>query len=60
MEIGELEGAVVPSLAGEFTETLCTFWRTNRSDYTTETVPSNMLYMMLDSLTSVVLETEDE
>jgi hypothetical protein len=58
--IGDLEGAALPELAGEFTETLCYFWRKHRSDYTTDTVPMAMLYVLLDSLTSVVLESEDE
>ena len=59
MEIGELEGAALPDLAGEFTETLCTFWRAERARYTTETVPQDTLYMMLDSLTGVVLGVEE-
>ena len=58
MEIGELENAVVPDLAGEFTETLCYFWRKERATYTTEKVPSETLYVLLDLLVSVVLESE--
>ena len=59
MEIGELEGAVMPDLAGEFTETLCLFWRKERARFTGETVPSEALYLMLDSLCSVVLGVEE-
>jgi len=59
MSTGELVGAAVPDLAGEFAETLSVYWRKERSSYTTEGVPSEMLYMLLDSLASVVLGVEE-
>ena len=49
----------MPDLAGEFAETLSVYWRKERSSYTTEGVPSEMLYMLLDSLASVVLGVEE-
>lgn len=58
--VEDLAEMAVPELATEFTITLCTFWRAERQRYTTEAIASEQLYMLLDSLTSVVLATDED
>jgi len=51
---------VIPELAIEFTETVCTYWRNTKELLRAGGVGLDHLFMMLDSLESVVLPSEDE
>lgn len=57
--VDDLAEMAIPELATEFTLTLSQYWQRERARFTDEEMPSEMLYMLLDSLASVVLVTEE-
>lgn len=58
--LADVQAFAVPELAVEFTDTLCRFWRLHRADYTTQSIPREQLYLLLDSLASVVLSDDGD